>query len=205
VNLGPIGLDLTPMALFGAGSSEQRRLQRGVGHLGRQWPLEPGTRQPFQAQPDSRRRNTYSAGNLVKPDPSGPQTKQLAHLAHRCPLCWHPLPPQKPKERTLFGPAEAPLNRATSSRNAGRNHLGTPSEIKSEGWATSSRIRGRLPPESAILRSEPQFCGLKHDHERFSSGKCRGRRIARSRVGSRGGGCQEPCRRLRRNDHGSPE
>jgi|HubBroStandDraft_3_1064219.scaffolds.fasta_scaffold179368_1 hypothetical protein len=58
-------------------------------------------------------------------------------------------PVQKPKERTLIGPAEAPLNRATSSRNAGRNHLGTPGEIKSEWWATSSRIRGRLPPESA--------------------------------------------------------
>jgi hypothetical protein len=60
---------------------------------------------------------------------------------------------QRPKERTLIliGPAEAPLNRATSSRNAGRNHLGTPSEIKSEGWATSSRIRGRLPPESAVV------------------------------------------------------
>jgi hypothetical protein len=56
---------------------------------------------------------------------------------------------QKPKERTLIGPAEAPLNRATSSRNAGRNHLGTPGDIKSEWWATSSRIRGRLPPESA--------------------------------------------------------
>src|SRR6202048_5387130 len=58
-------------------------------------------------------------------------------------------PVQKPKERTLIGPAEAPLIRARSSRNAGRNHLGTPSDIKSEWWATSSRIRGRLPPESA--------------------------------------------------------
>src|SRR5215469_12354997 len=58
-------------------------------------------------------------------------------------------PVQKPKERTLIGPAETPLNRATSSRNAGRNHLGTPSDIKSEWWATSSWIRGRLPPESA--------------------------------------------------------
>src|SRR6266566_4498440 len=56
---------------------------------------------------------------------------------------------QKRKERTLIGPAEAPLSRARSSRNGGRNHLGTPSEIKSECWATSSRIRGRLPPESA--------------------------------------------------------
>ena len=64
---------------------------------------------------------------------------------------------QKPKERTLIGPAEAPSNRATSSRNGGRNHLGTPSEIKSEWWATSSRIRGRLPPESATNgAAEPQ-------------------------------------------------
>src|ERR1700730_2412843 len=31
-----------------------------------------------------------------------------AHLAHRCPLCWHPLPRTKPKERTLVGRAEAP-------------------------------------------------------------------------------------------------
>src|SRR5690242_16296690 len=61
---------------------------------------------------------------------------------------------QKPKERTLIGPAEAPSNRATSSRNGGRNHLGTPSDIKSEWWATSSRIRGRLPPESAVQRVE---------------------------------------------------
>src|SRR5690242_21107700 len=41
-------------------------------------------------------------------------------------------PVQKPKERTLTGPAEASPNRARSSRNGGRNHLGTPSDIKSE-------------------------------------------------------------------------
>src|SRR5947209_8010037 len=33
VNLGPIGLDMTPMALLGAGGREQRRLQPGVGQL----------------------------------------------------------------------------------------------------------------------------------------------------------------------------
>src|SRR5271169_269099 len=59
----------------------------------------------------------------------------------RCPLCWHPLPLQKPKERTLVGPAEA--------LPTGRHHPGTPSEIKSECRARSSRIRKRLPPESA--------------------------------------------------------
>ena len=97
VNLSPIGLDVTPMALLGAGGREQRRLQRGVGHLRRQWPAQPGTRQSLQRQPDSRRRNTYSAGNLVEPDPGGRQTKHFAHLAHRCPLCWHPLPRAKAK------------------------------------------------------------------------------------------------------------
>src|SRR5439155_25229974 len=149
MNLSPIGLGMTPMALLGAGRREQRRLQRAVGHLRRQWPAQPGTGQSLQGQPDRRRRNADSEGNLVEPDPGGSQTKHFAHLAHHCPLCWHPLPVQKPKERTLFGPAEAPLNRATLSRNAGRNYLGTPGEIKSEWWATSSRIRGRLPPESA--------------------------------------------------------
>src|SRR5215471_558607 len=52
-------------------------------------------------------------------------------------------------------PAETPLNRAKSSRNAGRNHLGTPSDIKSEWWATSSRIRGRLHLESAACAASP--------------------------------------------------
>ena len=97
VNLSPIGLDVTPMALLGAGSSKQRRLQRAVGHLSRQWPGQPGSRQSLQRQPDSRRRNSYAAGNLVEPDPGGSQTKHFAHLAHRCPLCWHPLPRAKAK------------------------------------------------------------------------------------------------------------
>jgi hypothetical protein len=42
-----------------------------------------------------------------------------------------------------------PPTRATSFRIRGRNHLGTPGEIKSEWRATSFRIRGRLRPESA--------------------------------------------------------
>jgi hypothetical protein len=60
-------------------------------------------------------------------------------------------PWQKPKERTLSGPAETPSNRATSSRNGGRNHLGTPSDIKSEWRARSSRNPGRLPSESVFM------------------------------------------------------
>src|SRR5215471_7735116 len=139
----------SPMTLFGTDRSEQYRFQRAVGHLSRQRPAQPRACQPFQRQPDSRWRNTYAAGNLIEPDPGGSQTKHFAHSAHRQPLCWHPLPRVNPKGRTLIGPAEAPPNRARSSRNGGRNHLGTPSDIKSECWATSSRIRERLPPESA--------------------------------------------------------
>src|SRR5215467_13963416 len=153
VDLAPIGLDVTPMTLFGTDRSEQYRFQRAVGHLSRQRPAQPRACQPFQRQPDSRWRNTYAAGNLIEPDPGGSQTKHFAHSAHRQPLCWHPLPRVNPKGRTLIGPAEAPPNRARSSRNGGRNHLGTPSDIKSECWATSSRIRERLPPESAMTSS----------------------------------------------------
>jgi hypothetical protein len=72
---------------------------------------------------------------------------------------------QKPKERTLIGPAKAPFNRATSSRNGGRNHLGTPGEIKSEWWPTSSRIRGRLPPESAVRGDVLAYFGYPQAHE----------------------------------------
>src|ERR1700719_3226552 len=49
------------------------------------------------------------------------QPKRVAHLAHRDPLCWHcPLPRQKPKERTLSGPAETSCDR----RLPGRHHPG---------------------------------------------------------------------------------
>src|SRR5262249_61020637 len=69
VDLGPIGLELAAMPLFGADGRKQHRFQRLVRHLGRQWPAEPRARQPFQCQPDRRRCNTDAAGNLVEPDP----------------------------------------------------------------------------------------------------------------------------------------
>jgi hypothetical protein len=140
VNLSPIGFDMTPMALLGASRREQRRLQRCIRHLCRQWPAQPGTRQSLQRQPDSRRRNADSAGNLVEPDPRGPQTKHFAHLAHHCPLCWHPLPRANAKgadpNRASRGPALTERHhpgmageiiserRARSNRNAGRHHRG---------------------------------------------------------------------------------
>src|SRR6266478_4453635 len=82
--------------------------------------------------------------------PRRPSTEaRRAPGASRSSLLASSPPMAKPKERTLSGPAETPSNRATSSRNGGRNHLGTPSDIKSEWWARSSRNPGRLPSESA--------------------------------------------------------
>src|SRR5215472_10106868 len=156
VDLAPIGLDVTPMTLFGTDRSEQYRFQRAVGHLSRQRPAQPRACQPFQRQPDSRWRNTYAAGNLIEPDPGGSQTKHFAHSAHRQPLCWHPLPRVNPKGRTLIGPAEAPPNRARSSRNAGRNHRGFASDFPRNPQAAprcvgSSRISTRSARKSMRL------------------------------------------------------
>jgi len=61
----------TAMALLGAGRSKEWRLQRGVGQVSRQSPVEPGARKPFQGESDSGWRNTYSPSNLVEPDPRG--------------------------------------------------------------------------------------------------------------------------------------
>src|SRR6516165_10002928 len=43
MNLSPVRLGMTAMTLLGAGRREQRRLQRAVGHLCRQWPVQPGS------------------------------------------------------------------------------------------------------------------------------------------------------------------
>jgi hypothetical protein len=50
-------------------------------------------------------------------------------------------PVQKPKERTLIGPAEAPRNRATSSRNAERDQIRMVGEIIADWRTTSPGIR----------------------------------------------------------------
>ena len=129
VNRRPVRLGTAPVTLLLAGRGEELRFQHCVGHFGRQRPAEPSGSKPLQCQPDGRRRHADPARDLVAGHPGGIQPKHVAHLAHRDPLCWHrPLPRQKPKERTLSGPAETPSNRATSSRNSGRNHLGTPGD-----------------------------------------------------------------------------
>jgi hypothetical protein len=89
------------------------------------------------------RRNPSAAGNLVVPNPGGPQTKHFGEGAHWHPLCWHPLPRAKSQR-------SGPCNRARSSRNGRRNHPGTSDEIESECLATSSRLRERLPSKAAL-------------------------------------------------------
>ncbi len=150
VKRGPVGLGATAVALLGADRGEEQRLQRGIAQLGRQRP----------ARARRRRAASTSAGrSMALPRPDGQsrccQPRRSSTEARRAPgasrssLLASSPPVAKPKERTLSGPAETPPIRATSSRNGGRNDLGTLSEITSEWWATSSRIHGRLPPEYA--------------------------------------------------------
>jgi hypothetical protein len=49
----PIGLGTATMPLLFADRSEELRFQRGIGHLGRQRPVQFRCRQPLQSQPDS--------------------------------------------------------------------------------------------------------------------------------------------------------
>ena len=48
VNRGPVGLGAAAMALLGADRGEELCFQRGIGHLGRQRPAEPGDGKPLQ-------------------------------------------------------------------------------------------------------------------------------------------------------------
>ena len=180
------------MALLLAGRGEELCFQRRVGQLGWQRPAQPGDREPLQRQPDRRRGNADPAGDLVAGHPGGIQPKHVAHLAHRDPVCWHrPLPWQKPKERTLSGPAEPPLT--------GRLHPGMAGEIISERRATSNRNGGRdhpgipgdFPRNPHAVSPLPQQPDFRLRLRRFDPhrGDRHGRRLARSR--------RQPVRRLR--------
>jgi hypothetical protein len=89
-------------------------------------------------------------------EPSVPHGEVPDASCVRCPLCWHPLPLQKPKERTLVGPAEAlPTGRhhpgmagdiilerrARSNRNAERDHHGFASDFPRNPQACPSGAR----------------------------------------------------------------
>ncbi len=162
VNRCPIRLGATAMPLLLSGCGEELSFEHRVGHVGRQWPTEPGGSEPLQRQPNRRRRHADPTRDLVAGHTGGLQPKHVAHLAHRDPLCWHrPLPRQKPKERTLSGPAETPSTerlhpampseiiseqRATSNRNGGRDHPGIPGDFSRNqhaGEANEPRIRAR--------------------------------------------------------------
>src|SRR3984893_12569534 len=81
----------------------------------------------------------HPAGDLVDRHSGRLQTKHIAHLAHRGPLCRPPAPPvAKPMEPTLSRPAETPCDWCL----ARRHHPRMAGEIISERRARSLRIRG---------------------------------------------------------------
>jgi hypothetical protein len=134
MNARPVGLDLTPVALLGAGIGKQPRLERGVGQLLGQRPAQAGSLEASDCRADCRCRYSDAAGDLTGRYATNElQPKHFAHLAHGRSLCWHPvLSFGKPEGADLSRPAEAPDPRAASSRNSGRHHLGTAGEIISE-------------------------------------------------------------------------
>ena len=172
---------MAAMPLLGADRSEELRLQRRVGHLGLQSPPSPAaaSRCKVNRTVDGA---TFSRRAISLPDTPAVLIEALAHLAHHCPLCWHGSPWHKPKERTLSGQQRRRAYRATSSRNSGRNHLGTPSDIKSDWCAHHCGFAGAAP-ESAIWATTssgkalpPAICATKAVRSR------RSRRLSASMV-----------------------
>src|SRR5271155_5306356 len=117
VHRRPVGLGETAVTLLLADSGKELCFQRRVDQFDRQWPAKPGGGKPLQRQPDGRWRHADPAGDLVAGYSGGLQPKHVAHLAPRY---------QQRRRSTGAYPSD------TSSRNGGRNYLGTPSEIKSE-------------------------------------------------------------------------
>ena len=100
------------------------------------------------------RTRLHAGGNRIRTVGSAGEVPDASCV--RCPLCWHPLPLQKPKERTLVGPAEAlPTGRhhpgmagdiilerrARSNRNAERDHHGFASDFPRNPQACPSGAR----------------------------------------------------------------
>ena len=117
-------------------------------------------------------RTAVEVAVIVTPDFQICESAPKRDLAHRCPLCWHPLPRVKAKG--------ADPNRASRG-------VAYPSEIKSVCWATSPRIRGRRPPESAgsetlsdlgLWGARESFGFLLGARRRWGRGQLRQRREA---------------------------
>jgi hypothetical protein len=116
------------------GSAPRRQTSGGEARrtVAPQWPAEPGTRQSCQSQPDCRRRNTYSPGNLVEPDLTNPQTKHFVHRRIVVLSAGIRSPRAKTKgadpnraSRGVAYPSEIiQERRARSNRHAGRDHHG---------------------------------------------------------------------------------
>src|SRR6266581_860090 len=161
VDPAPVRLDVAAVALLGAGVGVELVLQRRVGHVVGKRPRQPRRPEPLHGRSHCRGRDPQTPGDLAASYSAGKrQSKNLAHLAHRNPLCWHSVPPSdKPKGATLrasrrgLHPGLAPggiipESRAASSRNRGRHHLGTVGAIISEWWAASPGIRSQFSRDS---------------------------------------------------------
>jgi hypothetical protein len=99
MKLDPIGLGVAAMTLLRADRGEELRLQRRICHLGRQRLAQPCRCKPLQRQSNGRWRQIQPPSDLVAGHPGGVQAKHFAHMAHRGPLCWHPLPPWQKSRR----------------------------------------------------------------------------------------------------------
>ena len=154
VNRRPVGLGATAVALLLAGPGEELRFQRRVGQLGGQRPTQPGRRRAASASAARSTAPRQPGGRSRCRTPRRHSTEaRRAPGASRSSLLASSPPAAKAKGADPKRASRGASNRATSSRNGGRNHLGMASDIKSEWWARSSRNPGRLQSESA--RSQP--------------------------------------------------
>src|SRR5271169_3441323 len=111
-------------------------------------------------------RRLSTGGNRIRTVGSAGEVPDASCV--RCPLCWHPLPLQKPKERTLVGPAEA--------LPTGRHHPGMAGDIILERRARSNRNAERDHHGSSFRRSMAvaegaeweRFAGLDLPPERLT-------------------------------------
>jgi hypothetical protein len=120
VKLSPIGLDVTPMALLRVGgsnsavSSALSVISAGNGRFNLAVASRFNVNRTVDGATPPRR--------AISLNPTPAVLKRSTSRTWRIVVLSAGIgsPVQKPKERTLIGPAEAPLNRATSSRIPGR-------------------------------------------------------------------------------------
>src|SRR5499427_5194208 len=141
MDLAKVRLSVAAVSLLAAGRAVELFLQRLVADVVAQRPTQPRRSEALHHRSHCRWRDPQPPGNLPASDVPGKcQTKNLAHLAHRHPLGWHPPPPSDSPKGS--DPTALPAA-ADSPSCGGRHHFGTVGGIISEWWATSFRNGGR--------------------------------------------------------------